>query len=140
MGFNYGPPKLNLPEYTQVFPSDELADILRDRAQAIRASLKPDEDFVCEYFTGGEVITVIRVGRATRETVRLIGFDALQRECEIVAHVSRISLLFRISKKTTPNNRSYGFTVDSNQPVDNSAPNPETPTKPQDLTPSADLP
>jgi len=103
-----------MPDIKPYHPSEDFVDSIGEQVSRMRARLKPDEDFIGEYVNGTETITITQVGTGGRDTVRLMGFDQLQRPCYIFAHVATVKILFRISKITAEHpKRQYGFTIDS---------------------------
>ena len=113
MGFDFRPPAMNMPEFKPVLPSEAFVETVGEEVKNLRVSLKQDEDFVGEYFTGAETIIVTHIGVAGRDSVRLIGIDSHEQRCYTLAHIATVSLLFRIVKKATEHQKKHiGFTVD----------------------------
>jgi hypothetical protein len=112
MGFNFEAPRIELPHIKVVTPSENFVENMGEQVTRLRAMLKPDEDFVGEYFTGAETITITHIGVAGREMVQLIGFDQERRRCYMFSHVASVNILFRICNTTPEQKRQYGFTVD----------------------------
>jgi len=87
---------------------------LGQQIRTLQIQVKEDKYFVAEYFHGTDRLSIVKVGPAGRDTIRLIGFDQHEQEFLIFAHVASVAIVFRIFKKE-PNSqqRQYGFTVDS---------------------------
>jgi hypothetical protein len=100
--------------------SDHFVDELKSHVLGLKAGIKADETFVCEYVHGYEVIRIFNVGVQGRDMVRMVGIDKAEQVCYLLAPVATLTLLFRVSKKpaetgTASPRREYGFVVEASE-------------------------